>query len=178
MVLDQFGYAVLGAVVSLILQGCVAGIRLIREFTGREFSGRMYQILPAFASNGERIDKVRIRQRGAKLTGTIRRISPSEEVKRKWCFAGYYYGETVVVVFYTKVLRIDPASFGVMVLRRDHDIRDCGVWRGFYARPKYEGTGPPNGPGVSNNPIVWQRINPSIKNYGNHSTPTSFDGIM
>lgn len=165
--------ALLGAVASLGLQGVAAGFIAIRQYTRQEFSGTIYGILPPSGGKGERVEKMRIRQRGQRIQVRIRRISPSREAGRHWKMTGYTHGNLIVGTFSTIDPRVDPSSYGVMVLHRDPEIKECGVWRGYYIRPDLYGIKAVTTADVARYPIVWQQISPAIHNYGCEAPPAS-----
>jgi hypothetical protein len=168
--------AVLGAVAGLALQALVAGIVAARQYSRQEFSGTVYAILPPSGGKGERIEKMRIRQHGQRIQVKIRRISPAEEAGRRWKMMGYTHGNLIVGTFTTLDPRTDPSSYGVMVLHRDPEIKECGVWRGYYVRPDLYGIEAITAADVARYPLIWQQLNPGFRNFGRdppHRLPPS-----
>jgi hypothetical protein len=158
--------ALLGAAAGLLLQAFGFGFIALREYTRREFAGRIYAILPPSGGKNERIDRMWIRQRGQRIQGNIKRISPPSERGRQWKMTGYTHGNLIVATFSTTAPRLDPSSYGVIVLHRDPKVTDCGVWRGYYVRPDLYGLAAVDSAELTRYPYVWQQLDPGIRNYG------------
>ncbi|MGH3855670.1 MAG: hypothetical protein ACRDR6_19715 [Pseudonocardiaceae bacterium] len=163
--------AIVGAVVGLLLQGSVGAVIALRQFHGKEFSGVRYLILPPSGGKSERIDRYRIRQSGQNLAASISRIAPPEEAKRRWKMVGYSHGNILVGVFYPISRKSDSSSYGALVLHRDPDIKECGVWRGYYVRPDLYGLTGIIRADVARHPAVLQEWNPQIRNFSHKVTP-------
>lgn len=163
--------ALLGAVAGLFLQAIGAGLVALHQYTRQEFSGTIYAILPPSGGKAQRIEKMRVRQHGQRIQVKIKRISPPSEQGRHWKMAGYTHGNLIVGTFSTTAPRIDPSSYGVIVLHRDPNVKECGVWRGYYVRPDLYGIQAITTADITRYPLIWQQMNPAIRNFGEGVPP-------
>jgi hypothetical protein len=152
--------AILGAAVTLAVQGVVAFVNYLRETRAGEFSGIWFGILPASGGKPERHEKMTIRVRRNAFRASIRRIAPLSEVGRQWRMQGYVHGNVLVAFFYTTSPRIDPSSYGIIALHRDPTRKDAILWRGYYERPDANTMAEVVSFNVERHPLVWQRERP------------------
>lgn len=167
--------ALLGAAAGLLIQGLIVLTIAIRQYTRREFSGRIYAILPPSGGKEERWDVMRIRQAGQRLTGSIKRVKPDTERGCKWKFIGYSHGNTIVSVFFTTDPRRDSSSYGVMVMHRNPEIKDRAVWQGYYVRPDLHGLESIKNSDVARYPLIWQKQDPHVRNYATQLSPKNIN---
>lgn len=162
----EIALALIGAVAGISLQGLVAAIVALKQLNGREFAGIIYAILPPSGGKSERIDRMRVRQSGQHLKASIKRLAPSSERGYRWRMAGYTHGNTIVAVFHTTAPRKDSSSYGVMVMHRDPNVKECAVWKGYYVRPDLHGLESIKKANVARYPLIWQQVHPDNTNYG------------
>jgi len=166
MTTKDYFLAFIGAIAGISLQGLVALVIAAKQFTGKEFAGKLYAVLPPSGGKMERQDRMRIRQKGQRITGSIKRIRPHAERGYRWKMNGYSHGNTIVAVFFTMAPRKDSSSYGVMVMHRDPDIKECAVWKGYYVRPDLYGLESIKKADVARHLLVWQQVDPARTNYG------------
>jgi hypothetical protein len=174
MTIHDLVVALLGVVAGLVVQGIGAALVALHQYTRQEFSGTVYAVLPPSGGKAERIERMRIRQHRQRIQVRIRRVSPPQERGRRWKMVGYTHGNLIVGTFSTLAPRIDPSSYGVIVLHRDPTVTECGVWRGYYVRPDLYGIEAITSADSTRYPLVWQQVNPEVRNYGAgapHSLP-------
>lgn len=123
-----------------------------------EIRGTWYGILDPFESDPKRVDKMRIRQRGQRVYGTIQRVRPPSR-RGKWRFSGYIHGNVVICVFWTTTPKEDPTSYGVITVHRE-PTGSGGGYRGYYTRPDFEPFRNFITRGLPRRPIAWQREHP------------------
>jgi len=157
---EPFLSALLGAAVTLTLQGVLTLLTFLKESRGGEFSGVWFGVLPASGGKTDRHERMVIRLRGNAFHATIRRISPRSEAGRKWLMRGYVHGNVLVAEFHTTAPKMDPSSYGVLVLHRDPNKKDAIVWRGYYERPDSNNMSEVVNFEVERHPLSWQRIDP------------------
>jgi hypothetical protein len=163
--------ALLGAVVTLAIQGAISGLMYVRESRNGEFTGTWYAVLPASSGKAERREVMRVRQRRQVLAVSIRRYSPPEESGRRWRMTAYVHGNILIGLFYTRVPKRDPSSYGAILLHRDDSVKDCMVWRGYYVRPDGNTLAEIVDLRAERHPIVWQQLRPEQRLYDLHSGP-------
>lgn len=129
-----------------------------------EIRGQWFAVLPEIGDAPERIDAVRIRQRGQRLVGHIKRIRPPTRTG-KWRMVGYVHGSVVVCVFHTKTPGNDPSSYGVICVHRVPGHGAQGVYCGYYTRPEFEPFDRFVDGSLATRPIIWQRTHPDAERY-------------
>jgi hypothetical protein len=129
-----------------------------------EIGGQWFGVLLETGDVTERIDTYRIRQRGQRLVGHIKRLRPSDR-KGKWRLVGYVHGNVVVCLFHTKTPGNDPSSYGVICVHRVPGYGEEGVYRGYYTRPEFEPFERFLNGSIATRPIILQRIHPDTKRY-------------
>jgi hypothetical protein len=130
-----------------------------------EIRGTWYEILAPCDDKPERIDIVKLHQRGQRIHGHIERLRPEKTGSNaKWRFAGYVHGNVVVCVFFTTTPKNDPSSYGVINMHRDPAHPDA-LYRGYYTRPDFAPYEEFVGEGISRRPISWQREHPDTCRY-------------
>lgn len=147
--------ALAGAVAGVVIAPLGEPIRSALSRSGGELSGKWKQVIPPSSSKPyQRVDEVRVGQRGARLVALCRRIEPFEERDRSWHMRGYLSGNETVIVFWPKRGNPDGTSFGTIVLHRSSDQPEAS-WSGYYARPALgQTTSKTNSPQL---PLVWER---------------------
>lgn len=152
--------AVIGAAVTLLLQGIISAVLAVYQSRNGEFAGQWYSVIPPAAGDVERRDAIRVRQRGLKLSIVAKRYMPPAEKGRVWKMAGYCHGNVLVAVFFTTTPRRDPTSYGVITLHRDSATRGANVWRGNYLRPGLADLESMVRGRLPEHPIIWQQERP------------------
>ena len=164
-VADTVVSAILGAAATIAIQALFAWLVYLRESRVGEFTGDWYAILPASGGKTERRELMHVRQRRQVLRVRIERYFPPEESGRKWKMLAYLHGNILIGVFHTTAPKNDPSSYGAIVLHRDSLVKDCSVWRGYYARPDSNSLQEIISGNVERHPIVWQHISPERHSY-------------
>ena len=157
--------ALFGAVVGLALQLTGSALMALKQTAGSEFGGTLYAILSPSGGKPERIEEMQVRQRGQRISGSIRRVAPASERGRTWKLEGYVHGNVITALFFPTNPRTDSSSYGIIALHRDATVTDCGVWRGYYIRPDSHGADAVQLARPKRQPLVWQRIDPSTRSY-------------
>lgn len=156
----------LGALLAAIVQAVVIlGERWLASWRG-EFRGTWYEIVPAWRDQPERIDRLKVRQRGQRITVSAQRLRPGgAEQGRRWRMTGYVHGNVLVGIFHITTPNVDASSFGTFTLHRDSSVKESSVWRGTYVRPDSEPLEVIVAGNQPQRPIVWQRAHPDQRPY-------------
>jgi hypothetical protein len=157
---------VAGGVVAMTLEYLVAFVLRWWESRQGEWHGTWYEVLPSYQGLPERWDKVRITQRGNRLTGSAKRITPLDEKKRRWGFEGYVAGDKMIGFFYLKNRKIDPSSYTPVIMARDVHSRHETVWRGTYSRPQFIAEADIFSGRIESGEMWWQRSRPDVRYFG------------
>lgn len=163
MTIKDWIVCLIGGIIAMLLQYAVIwSDNFIRSRHG-EMHGKWYEVLDEYNGLKERLDVVIIKQRGNRIYGSMKRLLPTEESHRRWCFEGYVRGNHMVVIFHIKNPRADPASYGTVVLRRDMSNRNEVVWRGCYTRPEFTSNEDIDRGSIPMGKMHWQRSRPHAK---------------
>lgn len=127
-----------------------------------ELRGTWYGVLPAYENAPERVDVYRIRQRGGRLSGHVKRIKPHGR-DGKWRIVGYVHGNVVVCVFHTTIPAVDASSYGVICVHREPNHGTATTYHGYYTRPDFEPYENFLDGSLSTRPFTWQRDHPDGK---------------
>jgi hypothetical protein len=153
----------LGGVIAMILQYFVVLLARWWESRKGEWHGTWYEIIPSYQGLPERWDKVHFIQRGNLISGSAQRFVPAEEKERHWQYEGYVSGDRMIGFYYIKDQKIDPASYGPVIMARDPRSRHEAVWRGVYVRPQFTSDGEIFDGNIQFGEMWWQRSDPNVR---------------
>lgn len=142
-------YAVLGSVVYLLGYYLIDWLRS----EGAVHTGKYEQKIPAQHEEPEKRDEVSCRQVGSKLSGTIRRIQPTDQNHKRWKFEGRTAESAVLLTFWSTDPVRNPGSNGTIMLRVLPTSLD-----GHYVKSVQKRTGRVEVPYLVDYNLSWTKI--------------------
>jgi hypothetical protein len=112
----MIGAAAVGLVVGIVAVVAIRAGMAALGSRGGAFTGTWEQTLTGGRGGMRAVDRVRCRQTGSDLRGTIRRVEPGVEDYKEWRFSGHAQGGLVTAAYWGADPQRLPGDFGTLQL--------------------------------------------------------------